>query len=189
MTGADSGIGRAVAIAFAKEGANVLMSYIPEEEADAAEVAGVIEGASEVAIRRPGDIRDPDYARQLVSTVIGEFGRLDLVVNVAGFQMSHNSIDEVSTEKLDRTFRTNVYGTFSSFKQRSRIWNPAQSFSTPLPSRHMNRVKVGGVCRIQSSGPKPDKELCKTGGKARSTGERNRARACMDATHPIHHAS
>jgi NAD(P)-dependent dehydrogenase (short-subunit alcohol dehydrogenase family) len=112
VTGADSGIGRAVAIAFAKEGANIVMSYLPEEEADAAEAAAVIEQAGKVAIRRPGDIRDPSYAKQLVETATQEFDKLDVVVNVAGVQMSHDSIDEVSPEELDRTFRTNVFGTF-----------------------------------------------------------------------------
>jgi NAD(P)-dependent dehydrogenase (short-subunit alcohol dehydrogenase family) len=112
VTGADSGIGRAVAIAFAREGANIVMSYLPAEEADAAEVAAVIEQTGKVAIRRPGDIRDSGYARQLLDTAREEFGKLDLVVNVAGFQMSHEAIDEVSPEELDRTFRTNVYGTF-----------------------------------------------------------------------------
>ncbi len=112
VTGADSGIGRAVAIAFAKEGASIVMSYLPEEEEDAAEVAAVIERAGKVAIRRPGDIRDPDCPKQLVDVAIEEFGKLDLVVNVAGFQMSHDSIDEVSPEELGRTFRTNVFGTF-----------------------------------------------------------------------------
>jgi hypothetical protein len=112
VTGADSGIGRAVAIAFAKEGANIVMSYLPEEEADAAEVAAVIEAAGRVALRRPGDIREQAYAQELVDTAIEEFDKIDLVVNVAGFQMSHESIEEISPEELDRTFRTNVYGTF-----------------------------------------------------------------------------
>jgi hypothetical protein len=112
VTGADSGIGRAVAIAFAKEGADIVMSYLPEEEEDAAEVAAVIERAGRVAIRRPGDIQEPAYAKQLVDTAMEEFEKLDLVVNVAGFQMAHESIAEISPEELDRTFRTNVYGTF-----------------------------------------------------------------------------
>jgi len=112
VTGADSGIGRAVAIAFAKEGAHIVMSYLPEEEEDAAEVAAVIERAGRVAVRRPGDIREPAYAKQLVDTAMEEFKKLDLVVNVAGFQMAHESIADISPEELDRTFRTNVYGTF-----------------------------------------------------------------------------
>jgi NAD(P)-dependent dehydrogenase (short-subunit alcohol dehydrogenase family) len=112
VTGADSGIGRAVAIAFAKEGAHIVMSYLPEEEEDAAEVAAVIERADRVAVRRPGDIREPAYAKQLVDTAMEEFKKLDLVVNVAGFQMAHESIADISPEELDRTFRTNVYGTF-----------------------------------------------------------------------------
>src|ERR1700759_2459411 len=88
------------------------MSYLPEEEEDAAEVAAVIERAGRVAVRRPGDIREPAYAKQLVDTAMEEFKKLDLVVNVAGFQMAHESIADISPEELDRTFRTNVYGTF-----------------------------------------------------------------------------
>jgi NAD(P)-dependent dehydrogenase (short-subunit alcohol dehydrogenase family) len=112
VTGADSGIGRAVAIAFAKEGAHVVLSYLPEEEPDAAEVSAVIAKAGRKALRRPGDIGDPGYAKELVRAAVSELGKLDIVVNNAGFQMSRESMDEVSPEELEHTFRTNVFGTF-----------------------------------------------------------------------------
>jgi len=112
ITGGDSGIGRAVAITFGKEGANIVLSFLPEEEADAAETASVIEKSGSRVIKVPGDIRQIETINQLISTAVTEFGRLDILVNNAGYQMSHESIDELSPDELDRTFRTNVFATF-----------------------------------------------------------------------------
>jgi len=112
VTGADSGIGRAVAIAFAKEGANVVLSYLPEEEADAQEVAAVIEQCGRKAILSPGDIGSVEYARSLADKAIQEFQQLDIVVNNAGFQMTHPGIEDIPEEEFEHTFRTNVFGTF-----------------------------------------------------------------------------
>lgn len=112
VTGGDSGIGRAVAIAFAKEGADVVLSYLPDEESDAREVSAIVEKAGRKVVCLPGDIGDPGYARSLVSAATGRLGKLDIVVNNAGFQMERESIEEVSPEELERTFRTNVFGTF-----------------------------------------------------------------------------
>jgi NAD(P)-dependent dehydrogenase (short-subunit alcohol dehydrogenase family) len=113
ITGADSGIGRAVAIAFAKEGADVLLSYLPEEEADAAEVVGIVEQSGCKAIALPGDIRNPEYCQTLVAAAIKELGGLDVVVNNAGFQMTHDELDDVPLEEVRRTFDTNIFGTFA----------------------------------------------------------------------------
>jgi NAD(P)-dependent dehydrogenase (short-subunit alcohol dehydrogenase family) len=112
ITGADSGIGGAIAIAFAKEGANILLSYLPEEERDAAEVKGVIEKTGKTAIGMPGDIGDPAYAKSLIEKAFSSFGRLDVVVNNAGYQMTHEKIEDVPDEEFEHTFRTNVFGTF-----------------------------------------------------------------------------
>jgi hypothetical protein len=112
VTGADSGIGRAVAIAFAKEGADVVLSYLPEEESDALAASVVIHDAGQKALRLPGDIGSPDYAKSLVSAAMKEFGHLDIVVNNAGFQMTHDNIDEIPLDEFEHTFRTNVFGTF-----------------------------------------------------------------------------
>jgi NAD(P)-dependent dehydrogenase (short-subunit alcohol dehydrogenase family) len=113
VTGADSGIGRAVAIAFAKEGADVVLSYLPEEEPDAAEVVASIRKAGRKAVAVPGDIREPKYTQTLVTTAVREFGRLDIVVNNAGFQLAHEKLEEVPLDEVRRTFDTNIFGTFA----------------------------------------------------------------------------
>jgi len=112
ITGGDSGIGRAVAIAYAREGADVVISYLPEEEADAADTARWIDKAGRKAVTLPGDITDERHCTSLVERVFAEFGRLDVLINNAAFQMTHDSIEEFSTEEFDRTFRTNVYAMF-----------------------------------------------------------------------------
>jgi hypothetical protein len=112
ITGGDSGIGRAVAIAFAKEGADIVLSFLPEEQADADDTASVIEKSGGRVAKVPGDIRDGQVIDQLISAAETRFGRLDIVVNNAAYQMSHEDIQELSPEELDRTFRTNVFATF-----------------------------------------------------------------------------
>jgi NAD(P)-dependent dehydrogenase (short-subunit alcohol dehydrogenase family) len=112
ITGGDSGIGRAVAIAFAREGADVLISYLPDEELDAAETARWVEEAGRRAVCLPGDIRDEAHCEQMIERAFDEFKRLDILVNNAAFQMTHDSIEEFSTEEFDRTFKTNVYAMF-----------------------------------------------------------------------------
>jgi hypothetical protein len=112
ITGGDSGIGRAVAIAFAKEGAGVVLSFLPEEQADADDTAAVIEKVGARVVKVAGDIREIATIEKLISTAETEFGRLDIVVNNAGYQMSHGDIQEVSPDELDHTFRTNVFATF-----------------------------------------------------------------------------
>src|ERR1700712_1792704 len=109
VTGADSGIGRAVAIAYAKEGADVVLSYLKEEEADAREVVAIIKGCGRKPIAKPGDIGSPEYARSLVETSIRELGGLDIVVNNAAFQMTHPSVEEIPDEESEHTFRTNIF--------------------------------------------------------------------------------
>ena len=112
ITGGDSGIGRAVAIAYAREGADVLISYLPEEEQDARETARWVEEAGRRAVRLPGDICDEQHCNAMIDRAVREVGRLDILVNNAAFQRTHESVEEFSTEEFDRTFRTNVYAMF-----------------------------------------------------------------------------
>ncbi|HKQ29313.1 MAG TPA: SDR family oxidoreductase [Burkholderiales bacterium] len=113
ITGGDSGIGRAVALAFAREGADVAISYVAgKEEEDARETARVIEASGRRCAQVPGDIQDPAQCRDIVLRVVREFGGLDILVNNAAFQMTHGSILEMPPEEIDRVFRTNVYAMF-----------------------------------------------------------------------------
>ena len=113
VTGADSGIGRAVAIAFAREGADVALSYIPgAEDADADETARWVEQAGVKCLRVPGDIQDSAHCRERVAKVVTSFGGIDILVNNAAFQMTHSSILEIPEDEIDRVFRTNVYSLF-----------------------------------------------------------------------------
>jgi NAD(P)-dependent dehydrogenase (short-subunit alcohol dehydrogenase family) len=112
ITGGDSGIGRAAAIAFAREGADVAISHLPQEEPDAREVVDFIRKAGRKAMSLPGDIRDESVCVKLVSDVIKEFGGLDILVSNAGKQVFVPSLMDVSTEQFDSTFKTNVYAMF-----------------------------------------------------------------------------
>ena len=111
ITGADSGIGRAVAIAFAREGADVFISYLDEDE-DARETARLVEAAGRKAVLAPGDISSPQHCRDLVSRAVDELGGIDVLVNNAAFQMSHQSIEDVSDEEWDHTWATNMSSIF-----------------------------------------------------------------------------
>jgi hypothetical protein len=111
ITGADSGIGRAVAIAFAREGADVLISYLDEDD-DARDTATYVEKAGRRAVLCKGDISEPARCRAIIDTALEEFGGLDILVNNAAFQMNHKTLEEISDEEFDHTFRTNVYAMF-----------------------------------------------------------------------------
>jgi NAD(P)-dependent dehydrogenase (short-subunit alcohol dehydrogenase family) len=111
ITGADSGIGRAVAIAFAREGADVLVSYLCEDQ-EAQETAHWVEKAGRRALSVAGDVADPAHCRELVNRAVNDFGGLDILVNNAAFQATHESIEEITDEEWDHTFRTNIYSMF-----------------------------------------------------------------------------
>jgi NAD(P)-dependent dehydrogenase (short-subunit alcohol dehydrogenase family) len=111
ITGGDSGIGRAVAIAFAREGADVLISYLSEDD-DARETARWVEKAGRKAVLVPGDIADEGHCERVIARAVDEFGGIDILVNNAAFQMTHDDISEFSSEEFDRTMRTNVYAMF-----------------------------------------------------------------------------
>lgn len=127
ITGADSGIGRAVAIAFAREGANVAISCLPEEKEDGAETERWVREAGGKALLLPGDIQNEQHCQELVDRTVEEFGSLDILVNNAAFQVTHDSIEEFTTEEFDRTFRTNVYATFFLCRAALPIMKPGSS--------------------------------------------------------------
>lgn len=112
VTGGDSGIGRAAVIAFAREGADVAINYLPEEESDALEVIELIQKAGRRAVAIPGDIRDEAFCQRLVSEAAEQLGGLDILVNNAGHQKTNASILDISTDAFDRTMKTNIYAPF-----------------------------------------------------------------------------
>ena len=111
VTGGDSGIGRAVAVLFAREGADVAIVYLDEDE-DAEETRRAVESEGRRALLIPGDVTDPEFCREAVETTVRELDQLDILVNNAAFQEHVPSLEELSDEQLDRTFRTNIFGYF-----------------------------------------------------------------------------
>jgi NAD(P)-dependent dehydrogenase (short-subunit alcohol dehydrogenase family) len=111
ITGGDSGIGRAVAIAFAREGADVLISYLNEHD-DAQDTAKYVEEAGRRCVLVPGDISDRAHCKTIIPKAVEEFGRVDVLVNNAAFQMSHDTLDEVSDDEWDYTVATNLTAMF-----------------------------------------------------------------------------
>jgi NAD(P)-dependent dehydrogenase (short-subunit alcohol dehydrogenase family) len=126
ITGADSGIGRAVAIAFAREGADVVISYLEEDE-DARETARWVEEAGRKAVIARGDISDEGFARSLVNRAIDECGRLDILVNNAAHQATFEKLEDITSEEWDLTFRTNVYGMFYLCQEAVKHMKPGST--------------------------------------------------------------
>ena len=127
VTGGDSGIGRAAAIAFAREGADVAIVYQPSEEADAQEVIGLIEADGRKALALPGDIRDEAFCKEIVAKTVDAFGGLDILVNNAGKQTTKESIADITTEQFDATYKTNVYAMFWITKAAAEHLPPGAS--------------------------------------------------------------
>jgi len=140
ITGADSGIGRAVALAFAREGADVLVSYYNEHE-DAKETQRLIENAGRKCVLMSGDVKDAGHCRAIVEKAVSAFGQIDLLVNNAAHQASFSSVDDISDEEWDITFRTNIHAMFyltkaaiPHMKQGSAIINTTSvNADTPSP--------------------------------------------------------
>jgi NAD(P)-dependent dehydrogenase (short-subunit alcohol dehydrogenase family) len=140
ITGGDSGIGKAVALAFAREGADVVISYL-NEQADAEEAQRFVEDAGRRALLLPGDVSDPAHCRELVSRTIDEFGRLDILVSNAAFQMNHPTLEEISDEEWDYTWAVNVSAYFHLVKAALPHLKPGAS--------------IIGTSSVQSDQPSP----------------------------------
>jgi len=126
ITGGDSGIGRAVALAYAREGADVLISYLNEDE-DAQETARLVTESGRKAVLMAGDISEEAHCKQLVQRATEEFGHLDILVNSAAFQRTHESIQEVPADEWDYTFKTNIYAMFHLCKAALPVMRPGGS--------------------------------------------------------------
>ena len=111
ITGGDSGIGRAISIAFAREGADVVIAYLSEHN-DAKETAKYVEEAGKKAVLIAGDISQEEHCKKIIQTAVDELGEIDILINNAAYQMTHESLQEITAEELDHTFKTNVYAMF-----------------------------------------------------------------------------
>jgi len=126
ITGADSGIGRAVAIAYAREGADVLISYL-NEDSDAREVKELVEAAGRKAVLVPGDVSEPQHCRDIIATAVEQLGGVDILVNNAAFQMTHQTLEEIPDEEWDYTFATNISAFFHLAKAAVPHMKPGAS--------------------------------------------------------------
>jgi NAD(P)-dependent dehydrogenase (short-subunit alcohol dehydrogenase family) len=141
VTGGDSGIGRAVAVLFAREGADVALVFLPEEQTDAEVTQEAVQQEGRRALLIPGDVSDPDFCRQAVDRTVSELGKLDLLVNNAAYQRHRDSLEEVSLEQWDRTFKTNIYGYFYMVKAAVPHMKPGAAI-----------INCGSVTGLEGSG-------------------------------------
>jgi NAD(P)-dependent dehydrogenase (short-subunit alcohol dehydrogenase family) len=141
ITGGDSGIGRAVAIAFAREGADVLIAYLNEDQ-DAEETARYVDDAGQRCVLIPGDLSDPAHCRGVIDRAVQEFGCIDVLVNNAGYQMAHQTLEEISDVEWDYTFRLNVGAYFYLAKAAVPFTRPGSSIigSSSVNSDTPNRT-------------------------------------------------
>jgi hypothetical protein len=143
ITGGDSGIGRAIAIAFAREGADVAIAYLESEEADAQETKRLVEEAGRTCVTVPGDLREEEACQQLVDTAVRELGGLDVLVNNAAYQMAQpGGITDITTEQFDRVMKTNLYAMFWTCKKAVPHLQPGSS--------------IINTCSIQATHPSPE---------------------------------
>ncbi|MFO0889159.1 MAG: SDR family oxidoreductase [Isosphaeraceae bacterium] len=112
ITGGDSGIGRSIAVLYAREGADVAIIYLAEEQQDAEETRKAVEEEGRKCLLLPGDVTNPDFCQDAVDNTVKEFGKLDILVNNAAYQMQQDEFENISLEQFDRTFKTNIYGYF-----------------------------------------------------------------------------
>jgi NAD(P)-dependent dehydrogenase (short-subunit alcohol dehydrogenase family) len=158
ITGGDSGIGRAVAIAFAREGADVLISYLDEHE-DAQDTARYVEQAGRRCVLVPGDLADRAHAKTIIPKAVEEFGRVDVLVNNAAFQMSHDSLDEISDEEWDHTVAVNLSAMFTLTKDAIPHMRPGASIinsssvnsDMPSPNLAAYAMTKAGIANFTAS--------------------------------------
>ena len=158
ITGADSGIGRAVAIAFAREGADVLISYLNEHD-DAEETARWVRDSGRRAVLVPGDLADPAHCRAVIGTAVEEFGRIDVLVNNAATQMARESLEEIPDEEWDRILAVNISAFFHLSKAAVPHMRPGSSIigstsvnaDMPVPSLLPYSVTKAGIVNMVAS--------------------------------------
>lgn len=140
ITGGDSGIGRAVAVLYAREGADIAIVYLPEEQRDAEETCLHVEAEGHRCLLVPGDVSDPRFCRWAVQQVIKEYGQLDVLVNNAAFQQHQESVVDITDRQFEKTFRTNIFGYFYMVKAAVPHLNPGSAI-----------VNTGSITGLQGS--------------------------------------
>lgn len=140
ITGGDSGIGRAVAVLFAREGADLALVYLDEEQTDAEQTKAAIESAGRKALLIPGDVRSADFCRDAVEQVVGHYDTIDLLVNNAAYQKHRDALEEVSLEQWEQTFRTNIFGYFYMCK-----------FAVPHMKPGASIINTGSITGMEGS--------------------------------------
>jgi NAD(P)-dependent dehydrogenase (short-subunit alcohol dehydrogenase family) len=140
ITGGDSGIGRAVAVLYAREGADVAVVFLPAEKRDAQETARAVESEGRRCLLIAGDVKDPKFCRSAVEQTVEEFGHLDILVNNAAFQQHQESIEDISEEQWENTFRTNIFGYFHMTKAALPHMKPGSAI-----------VNTGSITGLQGS--------------------------------------
>lgn len=141
ITGGDSGIGRAVAVLFAREGADVALVYLPVEQSDAEETAATVREAGRRAVLIPGDVTHADFCKQAVDQTVHEFGRLDILVNNAAFQQHQAGLEELTEEQWETTFQTNIYAYFRMARAALPHLQPGSSI-----------IQSGSITGLRGSG-------------------------------------
>lgn len=196
ITGADSGIGKAVAIAFAREGADLVLSYLDEHD-DAADTKRWVEEAGRRAVIVPGDLSQPSHCRAVVAKAVEEFGRLDVLVSNAAFQMTYSAFEDIPDDEWDHTLATNVSALFHLTKAAIPHMRPGSSIiatssinsDTPSPTLlPYDKSDTVAVRRHQGR----DRKLCRRRGAA-SRGEGDQGEQCctrphLDPLDPLYHA-
>jgi NAD(P)-dependent dehydrogenase (short-subunit alcohol dehydrogenase family) len=140
ITGGDSGIGRAVAVLYAREGADLALVFLPAEKRDAQETARAVEAEGRRCLLIAGDVKDPKFCRSAVEQTVEEFGHLDILVNNAAFQQHQESIEDISEEQWENTFRTNIFGYFHMAKAALSHMKPGSAI-----------VNTGSITGLQGS--------------------------------------
>jgi len=141
VTGGDSGIGRAAAIAFAREGATVAINYHPREQADADDLKDVFAKDGATLVQLPGDLTDEPFAQSLIDRAVEELGGLDILVNNAGYQQAQESIADISHDQFDRTMKTNVYAMFWLSKAAAAVMKPGSTIINTASVNSFNPVE------------------------------------------------
>ena len=206
ITGADSGIGRAVAIAYAREGADVVISYL-SEDSDAKEVAEYVEDAGQRAVLIKGDLVDAQHCRDIIAKTVADLGRIDILVNNAAYQMNHTSLEEIPDEEWDYTFDTNIRAMFHLCKAAVPHMQPGSSIigsssvNSDMPSPQLapyaaTKAAIANFCaslaqllgeqgiRVNSVAPGPDLDTPDPGDHAAGEGREVRRRHPVGSRRP-----